>query len=158
MSSYVKWNPRRFKPSHLHVVRMHWNGMTNGEIAKETGYSYIHVHNIIASEEAQEILALLTSRTLDTIIDIQAEAQAAAPLVFEEKLKIALGCTDVRTKNSACTDILNMAGHQPIKRVQIQRSDIPIEFDSKSEEEIKKFIREEVAAAGTNATGSSTVH
>ncbi len=118
-----------------------------GEIGQMTGYSMKHVSDIIASEQAQEILADLTAKRLDTMGHIELVAQAIAPQIMNEKIRLALQGNDERVRNSACSDILNIAGHQPIKRVQVERVE---SVDEKYKDLTDEQIREKALAAITH--------
>ncbi len=139
------WQPRKRRPEHLHVLRLYFAGMTQVDIARVTGYTPQHVGNIVNLPESEEILRELERKTIDTILDVQADAQAIAPVIFEEKIRLALHSADERVRNVACSDILAIAGHQPVKRVQVENIDRGAEdsYEGLSEEEMRaKLIAE----------------
>ena len=142
----MAWQPRKWKPDYLRITISFWNGLTPTEIAAETGYSYTHVTQVLASERAQEILEQLTSATLDTVNEVQSVAQAVAPAVMEEKVRLALSAKDERVRNTSCSDILNIAGHQPVKRVQIEKPLSEAErYRDRSEDELRDLVLQEMS-------------
>ncbi len=97
-----------------------------------------HVSNLLNTPEALEMLSQFQDKTLDTIMDIQLDAQAIAPAIFEEKVRLALTAKDERTRNTACSDILNIAGHMPVRRVVIEQPDRQAErFDKMTNDELR---------------------
>jgi len=132
---------RKFRPLHMLILRLHFQGWTADEIGQELDCSAQTVYRIVGLPESLEILEMFQKKTVDTILDISGDLQAVAPAVFEEKLKLALKAKDERVRNIACTDILNMAGHSPIKRVQVEQVD-PVEdkYKGKSAEQIRKLL------------------
>lgn len=162
-----RWQPKRFSPAHYRVVYAYWAGVPNqagpqatvGEIAAFIGYSTTHVQMILASDQAQEILQELHEKKVDTISDVEVAAQAVAMPVFQEKVRLALQGNDERVRNSACTDVLAIAGHQPIKRVSIERPDAVRErYGALSDEELRKMIRDELGVAPPEEPAKGPVH
>ena len=161
------WQPKRFSPAHYRVVYLYWSGVpgqagpqaTVTEIANYVGYSATHIQQILASDQAQEILQELHEKKLDTISDIEIAAQALAPEIFQEKVRLALRANDERVRNSACTDVLAIAGHQPVKRVSIERPDAVKErYGAMTDEELRKMIRDELGTAPVPAPSTDSVH
>jgi hypothetical protein len=137
----MNWQPRRFKPDYLRICALYWSGRTQKEIAEITGFSPIHVGNIIGCDESQEILRELSQRTLDTVLDVQTEAQAYAPLCLGEKFNLALNAKDERVRNIACTDILAMAGHQPVRRISVEKPDTVVKhYEGLTDDEIRSRV------------------
>lgn len=101
------------------MLRMWFAGMSQTDIATKLGTTIATVNRVCNSVEGNELLSDMHSQTLDTILDIQTQAQIVAPAIFEEKLRLALTSDDDRVRTTNCTDILNMAGHTPIKRVEM---------------------------------------
>jgi len=116
-----QWQPRVFRPDHIRCVRLYWQGYNAGEIANFTGLTQQHVTLILNTDEAKAMLAQLKSHTINSIDEVQDEAQLAAPLCMREKVRLALESSDERVRNVACSDILAIAGHSPVKRVVLDR-------------------------------------
>jgi len=115
------YQPKTFKPEHIHIVRLHWHGYDNSEIAQMLGCSEPHVSLIINCDEAQKLLQQLKEHAIDSYQDTQDDFQLVLPLVRKEKIKLALEATDERVRNMACSDILAIAGHTPQHRVELTR-------------------------------------
>ena len=156
------WKPKRFRPSHLRVVALEWAGLDNLEIANRTGYSVQHVSNILTTPEAEEIRIELRKNTLDTMTDIQLEVQAIAPTILHEKIRLAINANDERVRSTSCTDLLHMAGHSPVKRLQLEKIDKgDADLADKSEDELRSLVRDEmdrIKSAGAPASGDPTLH
>lgn len=141
----MAWQPRKWTPRLLQVLRLYYQGHTYDEIASLTGYHYQSVAQLINSPASRDILAKFQDKTLDTILDIQADVQAIAPAALEEKVRLALSAKDERVRNTACSDILAMAGHKPIDRVSLNLEKPPEDpFAGKTEAEIRASLLEEV--------------
>lgn len=147
------WTPRKLKPDHLLVARLWLQGLNNQEIAQATGYHPYHVGRIVASPQFQDILKEISERTIDTSFDLRADAQAVAPAVFNEKVRLALHGADERVRNIACTDVLNIAGHVPVRRVEFDNvTEKPDPYAGKSEDEIRKELAKDLGL------GETTIH
>lgn len=128
---------RRFKPLYLHICRVHWSEPTKSydEIAAQLGVSPGWVSEVINSADAAEIFQRLQDKTLDTMVDVQTDLQAVAPLVLQEKISLALDkSTPPGVRDKSLTEILHMAGHQPTKYVQVERADAPVDKIGKMSE------------------------
>lgn len=155
------WEPKKLNPTHYRILLLHWHGLSHGEIAAELGVAAQTVSSLVCSEAGEAILSELAKRSLDTVADVQLVAQALAPAVMEEKARLALGAKDERVRNIACTDILNMAGHQPVRRVLVEKADsIDEAYRDKSVEELRQVVLEKLGIVATPPTdaSSSTVH
>src|SRR5215472_15463156 len=119
----ANWQPKTFKPEHIHIVRLHWNGYDNSEIAQFLGCSETHVSLVLNCDEAKRLLQQLREHTIDSFDDTQDDFQLVLPLVRREKIKLALEATDERVRNIACSDILAIAGHSPVRRLEVSRTD-----------------------------------
>ena len=139
------WTPRKWKPIHLQVARLYFQGYNNVEIAAATGLNFQYISQIINGPDFTTMLQELTERTLDTVIDVQQDAQAIAPRIFEEKVSLALSAKDERVRNTACSDILEIAGHRPVTRMVVERApSVRDELSDKTEEEIRLKILEDL--------------
>ena len=146
-----QWNPKRLSPKQLEVVRLHWQGWSAVEISGHTEYTVEHISNILNSQVGQEYLEDMIKGSLDCTSYVETFAQAVSPMVMHEKFRLSLEAKDERVRSSSCSDILNIAGHQPVKRVQIDRVDPVVgKYDGMTEEEIRAAVLEGV--------GSPTVH
>jgi predicted transcriptional regulator len=140
---------KRLKPAHLLVIRLFWAGHTYVEIADKTGYSNQQVMNIIHNEESQEILSQLQGAALDTADEVQSELALIAPAVLDKKIRLALSSADDRVANSACTDLLHMAGHSPVKRITVDRaSEVQKKYEGLSEEQLREKLLESFSPKG----------
>lgn len=135
------WQPRKFKPDHIRIVRLCWQGYTHAEIANFLGMSNAHVTLVLACDESQAMLAELRRHSINSMDEVQDEMQLVAPLAAREKIRLALEANDERVRNIACSDILAIAGHSPVKRVSVERGDVEKEDISMlSEDEIRSRI------------------
>lgn len=124
------------------MVRLHWQGESNTDIAMLLNYTPQQVSNILNTEEAQAILAGLQAEALDTMAQVQTEAQFMAPKFFDNVVKLAEAATDERVRLHANLAALGIAGHVPIKRVVMERDTVS---QKKYEEMTEDEIREDVA-------------
>lgn len=149
------WQPRKFTPRHLRICTLKWSGWSNIEIAQTVRCSEQLVSMVLASDEGQAILEELGRRTLDTVLDVQAEAQAFAPDALHELVGLMYNGKDERVRKTACTDILALAGHQPVKRIAIERPDPVVDkYRDQTEDQIRKQLIQELALS----EGNETVH
>lgn len=138
----MNWQPRRFRPQHIQIVRLAWQGYEQQEIASFLGCSSGHVSQILACDEARAIMEGLRQHAISSMDEVQDEAQLVAPLVMREKIRLALDAQDERVRNIACTDILAIAGHTPVKKLQIERNDPKLdEIERKTPEELREGLR-----------------
>lgn len=164
-----RWTPpKRFGPHHLQICILHWDGLKVPEIAKRIGCSKQLVSNILNCPEGLEILEQFRQRTLDTVLDTQIAAQAYAPQALETLVHLMLESKDDRVRKTACTDILAMAGHQPVKRIAVERPEqLEEKYRGMSDDEIKQLVLRELGATDATAavevktadgSGHKTVH
>ena len=148
----MSYQPRKFKPMHVQIVRLTWQGYTAVDVAQFLGLSEIHVRNIINCDEAQALLSQMKDHAISSSDEVQDEAQLVAPLVMREKIRLALDAQDERVRNIACTDILAIAGHTPVKKLEIQRSDASRDdLTRKTPEQIREDILKDLGIAETKA-------
>lgn len=117
---------KQFKAFHLQLVLAHWNEpwVSQADLATRFGITQAWASQILTSPESREIIEQLKNRSLDTIMDVQAQLQAIAPVALQERIKIAMDAgTPIAIRDRSLQSILEMAGHSPVKRVQLQRGD-----------------------------------
>jgi len=153
---------RKFTPLHLHVVKLHWEGHTNAEIAARLRRSDSWVSSILSSPECAEIYKRLENHVLDTSIQVQTTLQAAAPVALSRKMDLMFSANDA-VANKATQEILELSGHVPLRQIEIRRHDhIEEEFRGKSEADIRREILESLtdppAAEGREALPPSLLH
>jgi hypothetical protein len=135
------------------MIRMHWAGDSNVDIAAKLGYTEQMVSNVLNSPESKEILAELKGETLDTMAEVQQEIALAAPLAIKRKIDLMYSGDD-RVANSAATDILHMNGHAPVKRVQIDRGTaIEKKYEALNEDELRHQLEVELGLRVAPGTG-----
>lgn len=135
------WNPARWKPFYTQIIRLYWSGLPQNEIAKQLSCDVQTVGKVLNSDHGKEILQQLDAKTFDSMLEVITMAQAVAPEMFNEKVKLALHSNDerVRTRNTA--ELLAIAGHTPVHRVSIERPD-PIldQYKGKTPEELRTAL------------------
>lgn len=140
----MSYSPKRLKPAHLDMVTMHLAGDTNADIALKMGYTSQQISNILNSPEVLEMLQLLRDESLNTMGQVQAEAQLYAPEILRKKIEYALRGDDARVRNTAQTEILNIAGHVPVRHITVESKSLVVEkYKDKSEEELRAMVRGE---------------
>lgn len=140
----MSYSPKRLKPAHLDMVTLHLSGESNGDIAIKLGYTAQQVSNILNSPEVVEMLQLLKDETINTMAQVQAEAQLYAPEILRKKIDYALRGDDARVRNTAQTEILNIAGHVPVRHITVEsKSQVVEKYKDKSEDELRAMIRGE---------------
>jgi hypothetical protein len=141
LSRIMASNRKTFKPRDLHMCLLSWNGYPNTKIALVMGLGEGAVSASLNSPTALEIFSQLKSGAIDSMLSVQTMAQAIAPLVMEQKMTLALGARSETVRNVACSDILEMAGHSPIKRLSIERPDPTADRHlGKTERELREEI------------------
>lgn len=134
------WTPRKLSPRHLQVIRYHWQGDTADEIALKTRYIPEHISTIINSEAGQEALRELSSGSLDSTTFVETLAQAMAPVCMEELFRLATGSVDERVRKSSCRDVLDIAGHVPVRRISLERVDpVADKYSDLTEEQLREM-------------------
>ena len=154
-----KWSPRKLRPLHLRILRLYFAGLDGKAIEAALTdpttlvplASYATIMNVINSPDTAEIMGQFQAQTLDTIMDVQTDAQAVAPAAFEELVRLAFHSKDDRVRSGNCKDILAIAGHQPVKRVIVrdERDPAVAKHDGKSEAEIRAEIEKDLGLGGT---------
>lgn len=130
---------------HYRVMQLHWAGWGNIEVAALTGYSPEHITNIIHSAEGEEIISRLKNHTMDTMADVADQIQAIAPAALDQKIKLALDSPDEKLRSVNCHQLLEMAGHSGIRRVQVERRPAGAEnYDGLSEAELRTKINKDL--------------
>ena len=145
----------RWKPFYIQVVRLYWMGQTKTDIAAQLGLSEGTVKKVIESDRGREIFNQLESATFDSMLETTVMAQAVAPEMLREKIKLALysGDEKIRTKNAS--DVLGIAGHVPIQKVIHDRPDPLLDkYKDKSELDLRKELREIVGDTGRGPDGN----
>jgi hypothetical protein len=144
----MSYQPKKLRPAHLLMIRLHWQGESNTDIAMMTDYTPQQVSNILASAEAQELLAGLRAEVMDTMAQVQTDAQFVAPVLFENIVALAMHASDERVKLHANLAAIGIAGHVPTRRIQVVGDSIVAKkFEDMSEEEIRNSITGELAPA-----------
>jgi hypothetical protein len=145
---------QRWTPLHTQIIRMYWMARPISEIADQFAVSESMVRSTINSERGQEIITQLESHTFDTMLEVMTMAQAVAPEMFAEKIKLALYSVDERVRSRNTTDLLAIAGHTPIHRVQIDRPD-PIldKFKDKTPQMLRDELLKLKDSANPNGVG-----
>lgn len=113
MAAHIK----RLRAPQMIVLRRHFEGQTNIEIAQATGYTEQSVCNIINSPEGQDILTEMIERSLDASQEAMTDLHAALPEAVKRKIQM-LYSPDERLADKAATDIMHMTIGQPVKRIQ----------------------------------------
>jgi len=126
------------------MIRLHWHGLSNLEIAAKLGYTPQEVSNILNAPEALAILGEMRNLAIDTMGEVAAELQAVAPIALSRKIDL-LGSSDDRVANTAATDLLHMAGHAPVKRLQVsQPTSAELKYEGLNEAELREKLLEEL--------------
>lgn len=126
------------------MIQRFWRGEKIIDIARALGYTEVQVGNIVRSAESQEILQQLQDATLDSMEEVATELQLAAPLAVKKKIDL-MSCGDSAVENRAATDVLHMAGHAPVRRVQVSRSEsIAKRYEDKTEDELRAMLASEL--------------
>ncbi len=135
----------KYTPMALRVCQQYWYGRNLDEIARMFDIPKSRVQALLALPETQSIMEELTNHTLDTMLQVATSAQAAAPACMEEKVKLALEDPDSRVRTMNCKDILEMAGHSPVKRIQLNRPDANTEKHANMDEhELREAVKKKV--------------
>jgi hypothetical protein len=146
----------------LRVVQMESQGLDRNAISAETGISLSVLGVMLSSPIADRIRKEIESRTIDTIAEVQTDAQAAAPNMFKVLQDIALDDNEKATNRIiAAKTVLEMAGHKPIQTLELRKGN-PLESDyhGKTEDEIRKEIYEGLDDGGVKGLPepSKSVH
>lgn len=135
---------KRLRPAHILMIRLARDGNTNVEIAAQTGYSVQQVSNVLNSPEVQAVLQQLQESMLDSMAEVAQEIQLAAPLAIKRKVDLLFSGDD-RVASGAATDLLHMAGHAPVKRVQVTGATaVEKKYEGLSDADMKRKLLEEL--------------
>ena len=150
----MAYEPKRLRPSHIIMIRMHMNGDSNQEIADATGYTSIQVGNIINCAKAREIIDAINADSIDTAAQVQSQAQACAPLVMEKLLEDALTSPDARVRLNAKIAWLGIAGHSA-NRITVDRGKtVADDVASKTDEHLRQEILGNLPKPGVGPDGN----
>ncbi len=142
----AQYQPKNFKPEHIHIVRLHWQGYSNTEIAQHLQLSETHVSVVINCDAAKQLLNELREHTIDGYAETQDDFQLVLPLIRREKIRLALESGDERIRNMACSDILAIAGHSPVRRLEITRGSAQQAIDKLTPEQLRDAILADIGA------------
>jgi len=132
----------------LRLVMLEMQGFDLAYITSLTNYASSTISTILASPEAINIRREIQARVIDTVAEIQTDLQAIAPTLLQEKIQLALTAKSENVRNNALTGLLELAGHVPVKQVEIRRATlIEEEYKDKTEEAIKAEIMDGLGAA-----------
>jgi len=135
----------RFTPTALRVVQYYWWGETHEEIGARLGLPVSRARGILASGEAKAILEHLKNNTMNAMLEVNTTLQAIAPVILQEKFRLATEDADSRVRNSACKDLLEMAVGKPINKVQISHTDpISDAHRNLTEDDIRNNLRKKI--------------
>jgi ribosomal protein S13 len=144
---------KTLKPVHFAMIRLFWEGRSYREIAEMLDYTSQQVMNVLHSEDAKNVLQQMQELQLDTMSEVATELQLMAPELIQRKKKIALYSPDEHVANRAATDLLFMAGHTPVKRVQVQQTLTATKYDSMTEEQLREALLSDVNEDGKGPDG-----
>jgi hypothetical protein len=146
-------NRRRsvFNPIHFKVVRLHLDGHTQQDISRMTGLTPSAVNLILLSPEAQETLEAIKANYLDTMLEVQTQAQLVAPEMLKLKIDLAMNSLDERVRSINAKEVLEIAGHKPDTRLILQRTEDAQagEHAEATPEELRQQLLAAVAKAPT---------
>lgn len=132
---------RRYNPLILRLQLLLWQGYSQTEAATLLGKTDAWVSNILTTDEAKEVYDELKKQTIDTVGQVQANLQAAAPAIIKEKIDLALFAKSETVRNQAGQQILEMAGHAATRHLEIHRADDVLEkYKNKTEAEIRDEV------------------
>lgn len=137
----MAYSPQRLRPAHLDMVTLHLAGESNADIGLRLGYTAQQVSNILNCPEVLEILSALRDESLNTMSQVQATAQLYAPEMLRRKVDYAMHGTDDRVRNLAQTEILNLAGHVPVRHISVENKNSVLEkYKDKTEDELRAIV------------------
>ena len=155
----MPFEPRKINPRHLIVLKLHWKGIGNQQIADIVGITAQHVSNIINMPVARELYATFQENVFESLADVQETLQAAAPELLNEKLRLALNAKDERVRSTSCTELLQMSGHKPVSRIVVERQDSPHDkYANMSEDQLRHELLKGVGNAELLTKETETVH
>lgn len=143
---------QRHKPFHIRCALLSLAGLTNKEIALEVSKSPETISAVLASAEVQAFLAEYRGQALNSMLEVQTMAQAIAPVAMHEKIRLALNGRDERVRNTACKELLEIAGHTPLHRVSVDRPDhVSEKYAERSDEDIRREIEQALGVGASSA-------
>lgn len=151
----MAYEPKKLKPAHLAMLRLFWQGESIADIAVATSYSAQQVSQIVNSEHAKQILDEMTADTLDTMAQVQTEAQLAAPILWDELYNLARNAGEERTRFNALRECLHIAGHVPARRISFERANsVDEKYKGFSEEELRQQLVGDIATDAPPTSGN----
>jgi hypothetical protein len=137
----MAYSPKRLRPAHLEMVTLHLAGESNADIGLRLGYTQQQVSNILNCPDVLEILNAIRDESLNTMSQVQVEAQLYAPEILRRKIDYAMHGQDDRVRNTAQTEILNLAGHVPVRHISVETKNSILEkYKDKTEEELRAMV------------------
>jgi len=133
---------KQLRPIHLHVIALHLRGVTNVEIAAQLDYTHIRVSQILNDPLALEVIEQMRERiVINTEEEVMNKLQMIAPELIDKKISLALTSKDERVATINSAELLQMAGHTPVKRIHVQRNDeLERKYDKMTDDDIVKQI------------------
>ena len=150
---------KKLRPKHLAVLRLWAQGLDNAEIAVLVGYTPATVSLIVNLPEAQELLEEMKAGTFETIADVRTSLQFIAPELLEEKIRLAFNAKSEQVRSNSCAELLALAGHAPLRKIEITR---PLEvvdpYKGLSEEQLRERVFKELGMNTKPSSPEDTLH
>lgn len=137
----MSYEPKYLRPAHLLIIKLHNEGVSNIDIGLQMDYTPQQVSNILTSNAAKAMLEALRENAIDTMSEVQSQAQLHAPLMFEELVKDALTAPEPKIRLRAKEVVLGIAGHST-RNITIQRGKQDVDdLNAKSDDELRAMLR-----------------
>lgn len=143
-------NRQKLRPQHIQMCILAFYNYTYDEISTRLGCHPVTVGQVVNSEPGKEFIAELRGRSVDTAVDVQAFMQAIAPIAQDTLLELCVSGKNEQVRANSAKAILEMAGHTPIKRLEVTKTDETIkEYAGMDPEDIRKELEDLVEPSFT---------
>lgn len=125
-----KYEPKQLNPLHHEILRRLLLGDSHKEIAEVLGCTVATVSNAANSGLGRDKLSVMTAVADMNSVEIAQQIRETAPKALAVIQEILESDTaNYATKFRAAVDILDRAGHAPIKKIDIRRSATELSLD-----------------------------
>lgn len=142
-----KYEPKNLNPLHHEILRRAMLGDSHKEIAEALSCTVATVSNAVNSGLGRDKLSVMTAVADMSAVEIAKEIRETAPKALAMLQEILESdAANYSIKFRAAVDILDRAGHAPVKKVDIRRS--ATELSSDELETLKMEAVSRAMAAG----------
>ncbi len=139
------YQEKRLKPLHIQLIRLRWMGYETADIAAKTGYTPDQINRILKDQDALNVFADLQAQVLDTSGEVIQALQLDA-IIAQKRIADLIYSSNDAVALRASQDVLDRAGHVPVKRVAImQTTRVEKDYEGLNDAQIKQKLLEDLS-------------